>query len=109
MTMDVEKKDGAAIVTVSGRLDASTTGDFETLMLGLLEDDVKKIIVDFSELVYINSSGLRVLVMTFQRLSKKGGKLAVCGLQDYIHEVFTISGYDMLLSVYPTVDEALND
>ncbi len=105
--MDVQRKNGTAIVNVAGRLDGSTNQEFEELMLGLLDEDLQKIVVDFSDLEYINSSGLRVLVMTFQRITKKGGSLAVCGLRDYILEVFTISGYDMLLQVHPTVEDAL--
>ncbi len=100
-------QDGVAVVEIKGRLDSKTTADLEQKVLGILDSDMQGLLVDMSDLDYINSSGLRVLVMAYQRLKKSGGKLAISGTKDYIMEVFEIAGYHRLFNLFPNEDEAL--
>lgn len=100
-------ENGVLVLAVSGRLDAATTPELEEAVLKALKDGRQALLLDFSRLEYINSSGLRVLVMAYQRLREKDGALAVCGLKDYIQEVFAISGYDKLFGLYADQAEAV--
>lgn len=97
----------ATIFHLKGRLDASSTEELEQLVLVNLDQGVKNLIMDFSELDYINSAGLRILVMSYQRLRPIGGQVAVCGAKDYIAEIFDISGYNRVFSMYPDLDQAM--
>lgn len=109
MGVNETKECGVSVVTVSGRLDNDGVEELEAKVVGRLEAGDKRLIFDFSDLEYINSSGLRVLVMAYQRLNSQGGKVAVCGLRDYILEIFEISGYDRLFALYPARSAAVDE
>lgn len=100
-------KDGVTVIEVRGRLDNDTTADLEAKVTPWMEKQGGKLVVDLSGLDYINSSGLRILVMAYQRLNRSGGKFAVTGIKDYILEVFEIAGYHKLFMLFPTQDEAI--
>ena len=80
----------------------------EEKVVGLLEGGETSLLFDFSGLDYINSSGLRVLVLAYQRLKKTSGKVAICGIKDYIQEVFEVSGYDKIFPLYTTKEDAVS-
>ena len=49
--------------------------------------------VDFAELEYLSSAGLRVLLKATKRLKQASGKIVLCDMADYVREVFEISGF----------------
>jgi anti-sigma B factor antagonist len=108
MLLEKTQYPDTTIFHLKGRLDASSTEELEHLILVNLEQGMKNLIMDFSELDYINSAGLRILVMSYQRLQPIGGQVAVCGAKDYIAEIFDISGYNRVFSMYPDLDQAMS-
>ncbi|MDD4617315.1 MAG: STAS domain-containing protein, partial [Alphaproteobacteria bacterium] len=86
------RKESIMILEVVGRLDASTSPALEQKFLSLLEKGNNDLVVDFSQLQYISSAGLRILLLAAKRTSASGGRLALCALTDSIREVFEISG-----------------
>jgi len=107
MALNETKDNGVTILAVDGNLDGDGTQTLEDRVIALLEDGETKLLFDFSGLDYINSSGLRVLVLAYQRLRKASGTVAICGIKDYIQEVFEVSGYDKIFPLYPDRDAAL--
>lgn len=107
MAINQENENGITILAVDGNLDADGTQAMEEMVLALLENGETKLLFDFSSLDYINSSGLRILVLAYQRL-KSSGTVAICGVKDYIQEVFEVSGYDKIFPLYPARTEALS-
>jgi len=99
----------AAVFQVKGRLDSTSTPELEKQVLISLDRGVRHLVLDFSELEYINSAGLRVLVMGYQRLNPLGGHVVVCGVRDYIAEIFDISGYDRIFSMCADMEGALRE
>jgi anti-sigma B factor antagonist len=99
----------AAIIHVKGRLDSATVPELERQVLSMLEGDQRHLVLDFSELDYINSAGLRVLVMGYQRLTPLGGQVVICGVKDYIAEVFDVSGYNRIFRMSPDLDQAIRE
>nr|WP_321260636.1 STAS domain-containing protein [uncultured Pseudodesulfovibrio sp.] len=107
MAMNQENENGVIILAVDGNLDAEGTQAMEEKVLALLESGETKLLFDFTGLDYINSSGLRVLVLAYQRLKKASGTVAICGVKDYIQEVFEVSGYDKIFPLYTVRADAL--
>ena len=105
--MTESKENGITILAVDGNLDADGTLAMEEKVLALLESGETQLLFDFSGLDYINSSGLRVLVLSYQRLKKISGKVAICGVKDYIQEVFEVSGYDKIFPLFTERADAL--
>jgi anti-sigma B factor antagonist len=108
--MDIvgEKQNGIYIFTVSGRLDSNTSPDFETRLLGVIKDGDKNFVMNFEGVDYISSAGLRVLLKASKILQNSAGKIVLCGLKDYIKEVFEIAGFVTIFPIVSTVDSALN-
>jgi anti-sigma B factor antagonist len=108
MEIKMEPK-GQQITTirVAGRLDATTSPEFERQVAGCLEQGVTGLILSFAELDYISSAGLRVLIFAAKKLKSGSGALALCGLRDHVKEVLEIAGFFSILHVLPTEDEAV--
>lgn len=101
MTFRVELIDmnGVRQVSLSGRLDSATSGDFETHLQTLFESSGIRALMDFSSLDYISSAGLRVVLMAAKRAKQTQGRLVLCSLQPHVKEVFEISGFLKILAV----------
>jgi anti-sigma B factor antagonist len=82
-----------------GRIDSSNALNHERELLALLANDVKSVTVDLSELDYISSAGLRVLLVTAKAAKARGGKVVLSAPRPSILEVLKISGFDRILEV----------
>ncbi len=87
-------------------MDATTTESFDTAAKSALEEH-SSILVDLKDLVYISSAGLRSLLSFAKIIKGKSGRLGFCNLQPMVAEVFHISGFDRMLSVYENKEAAL--
>lgn len=96
---EIIEAEGAHQVTLSGRLDSATSGDFERSLQGLFQVVGAKVMMDFSTLDYISSAGLRVVLMAAKRAKQGQGQLVLYGLQPHVKEVFEISGFLKILEV----------
>jgi anti-sigma B factor antagonist len=107
--MDSKQSDypKATVFHLAGRLDATHVGQLERQVIGCLDGGAKNLIFDFAALDYINSAGLRILVLSYQRLQPQGGQVFVCGAKDYIVEIFDISGYNRIFPMLPDLDRAM--
>ena len=103
------KTNEAIVLQLEGRLDTNTASTFEDKLMALINNNENKIVVDFSALDFISSSGLRVLLMAGKKLKTTNGKLGLCALKDHIKEVFDVAGFTMLFSMFPDQDEALKN
>jgi anti-sigma B factor antagonist len=61
-----------------------------------------------SEVEFVASLALRMLLTNLKEVQKAGGDLRLCGLQEQIGEVFRKSRFDTLFTIYPDCQEALN-
>ena len=86
------------IVEVAGRLDGSSTAEFDRQMAAV---PGSRIVLDLAGLEYISSAGLRSVLGALKRAGANGGKLVVAALIPSVLEVFEISGFITLVAVYP--------
>ncbi len=73
----------------------------------LIEEGEVNFIVDFEELDYISSAGLRSILVTAKKLKSTNGKLLLTKLKDVVKEVFEISGFSKIIPIYDSMDAAL--
>ena len=97
------ERDGEVVVVrLSGRLDSSTARPAEDgIAAATAGIDTPRIVIDLSGLSYISSAGLRVLLVTNKKVKQAGGRMALCGAAAAVREVFSISGFDTILSLQP--------
>jgi len=65
------------------------------------------ILIDCEKLDFINSSGLRILIMSLKKLKSGGKQLMLCNLQKNIKEVFQYSGFDKLFDIHLNKEDAI--
>jgi len=105
----IEREHGEIrVLNYVGRLDTNTTPQAETQINGLLDSGARKFLINFEQLDYISSAGLRLLLATAKKLKSTSGDLRICGLNPTVQEVFDISGFSSILSVTATEQEALD-
>ncbi len=107
MQVDSEILGEINIVTPSGRLDSMTAPHFESELLTRTEQSTNGVIVDFTNLEYVSSAGLRILLMAAKRMKAASRKLILCGLSDSIHDVFRISGFLTIFTIVDSREEAI--
>ena len=108
MEIQTSKQNDVEIVSLNGELDTNTSLEAETHLNELRAAGVKKILLNFAELDFISSAGLRVLLANAQELINVGGELRVCNLNADVQEVFDISGFSTLLNVFENEAGALS-
>lgn len=102
------KNDKMTVLVVEGRIDSSTSSVLEKTLITLIDTDGEKnILMDFTAMDYISSAGLRVLLMAAKKTGKAGGKVVLTGLNANVREVFDISGFSNIFSIYNTQAEAV--
>ena len=67
----------------------------------------ENMVVDFKDLDYISSAGLRVILKATKAIKREDGQIMLCSMQDYVKEVFEIAGFDSFLPIVATIDDAL--
>jgi anti-sigma B factor antagonist len=101
-----EKENDIVILSLQGRLDALTSPALEKRMLDLIAENERHIVVDFAQLDLISSAGLRVFLTAMKQLKTVHGKLILCALNQYVREVFDVSGMAQLFRIFSSKDEA---
>jgi len=98
---ELETTDGIQHLKLVGRLDTSTFLSLEKTINGLFQSAEDKVLIDFSSLSYISSSGLRLILVAAKRARQVGGRLLLCELSPAVRDVFEISGF---LKIMETAD-----
>ena len=96
------------IINIIGRLDSGTAEDAEQWIASFAMQPGKPLIMDFADLEYISSAGLRVIFNFARSLKKSGNRFAVCKAQDHVREIFEISGFDSFIPMVNTPEEFLS-
>jgi anti-sigma B factor antagonist len=102
-----ENNNAIRIFRLNGRLDSNTSQGFEKKVFDAISTGTNKMVIDFKEIDYISSAGLRVILKATKALARDNGKLLLCDMQDYVKEVFEIAGFDAILPIVATLNEAL--
>ena len=110
--MDLSPRRFADVVVVSpvGRIDQSSADQFQDALAPYLESCAAgrdRLILDLSDLQYISSAGLRVLMLAAKRSKAQNGTLLLTSLQPLVREIFEISRFTMVFDITPSLRDAL--
>jgi len=92
---------------IQGRLDAFGAKELDAHLEAQIGTNLLCTVIDMAGVDYISSAGLRVLLRLQQKLNRRGGIVALANVQSYCLEVIELAGFDQLLRVSATMDEAL--
>jgi anti-sigma B factor antagonist len=96
------------VVRLEGRFDAEGAEGIKQPMQQLAETTVGKLVIDMSQVSFIDSAGLSVLVSTLKRARSVGGNVVLGAVQPQALTVFKLTMLDQVFSISPTVESALS-
>ncbi|MFD0676872.1 MULTISPECIES: STAS domain-containing protein [unclassified Paenibacillus] len=99
---------GVVVLDIQGRLDANTSGILEACFLKMIEQGNTRFVFGLAQLDYVSSAGLRILLVAAKKLKALKGSLALAQMTDNVKEVFDISGFSTIFTIYGTEAEALS-
>ena len=97
MNIEIIKNENI-VIKIKGRLD-TTSSPILNQKIQELEIDKDLLIIDFKELDYISSAGLRVLLAIKNMLEEKGRQLEIHNVNEVITEVFNVTGFINILNI----------
>ena len=99
------------VVAPVGRIDHASAEAFQTTLEPILVAAAGMngaLLLDLSNVPYISSVGLRVVMMAAKHLKARKARIAAVGLQSIVAEIFAISRFDSVFEMYPTLPAALD-
>ena len=107
-TFNLLEKQPVAILALYGELiDRTQAQELLDQVNGLSEDGQNRIILELSELKYMNSTGLNVLINILTKARKNGGDLIISGLSKKVRELLLVTKLNSVFTVTDTTEEAI--
>ena len=107
MDIAADKIDGIVVATVPvEELDAGNAGDFKRDMAPMLEANTK-VVLDLSQLRFVDSSGLGAMLSCLRQLSAKRGDLKLCGMSKQVRGLFELVRMHRIFDIFGTREEAV--
>ena len=100
--------DQKMVMRIIGRLDAASAPILENKVTSLLEGEHDFLILDFQQLEYLSSAGMRFLLSATKQLKAKNGHLVLFGIRPEVMDIISMAGFDQILNICSTQEEALS-
>jgi anti-anti-sigma factor len=96
------------ILEISGHLDSNSAPSASKCLDEYCAGKPRNLIIDLSQVDYISSAGLRVVIKINHTQAGAGKKVILCGLKDYVREVFDMAGLSRILDIRSDRQAALS-
>lgn len=106
MELQDSKMGQVAVVAVKGRIDNASAQLFQSHCESLITKGEKKLILDFTEVDYLSSAGLRSILTLEKKLKPISGRLLLCSLKPTVQEIFDISGFTSIFTISSSLEDA---
>jgi len=103
----ITKQDVVSIVELNGELDNESADQLRANVEELINDGKINIILNFKNLSYSNSAGLRELIALYKLAASKSGNLKLCSLQPQLEDLFSFTNLKKVFSIFKSEEEAL--
>jgi anti-anti-sigma factor len=100
MEIQKERVGDAHVVTVNGRLDGIYSTNFANQVGELITGTSSKILIDFTDIDFVTSAGLRALLMLVKKARASGSVFALCGVNEQVRQVLDVSGFTAMFSIH---------
>ncbi|MFA6282193.1 MAG: STAS domain-containing protein [Candidatus Omnitrophota bacterium] len=109
MNIKTESKNDITICRIDGDININTSPQLRKAFEEFVQKNIKKIIVDFSAVKYIDSSGLATFIELLQRLKKTGGCFRICNMDQKVKNVFEVTKLHKIFEIFDTQSAAENN
>ena len=108
MEINIENLEEIQVVKLIGDMDASTSPQVQQEILPLTQPK-SKILLDMSQVAYMSSAGLRVLLMLYRQATAQDGKLILVGLSEDIRDTMSVTGFLDFFTAADTTEAGLTE
>ena len=98
MDVNITRNEGESKLALTGRLDTVTAPQLQEELIPEFKD-ADRVILDFAEIVYVSSAGLRVLLQAEKAAQAKGAEFRITGVCPEVMEVFEMTGFTGMLNI----------
>lgn len=106
MQWSESEDDGCKILKLGGEIDLQHSPELRAILLGKAKARCPALLIDFSDVSYIDSSGLATLIEYRREAGLFSGKFAIAGLTERVRTIFDLVRLNEILSIHPTLAEA---
>ena len=99
MKVEITQTDNKVMVSLAGRLDTVTSSEFEKNLAPYFAMNGLELQLDCTEMEYISSAGLRVVLTTHKNVTSKGGQFILHNLNKEVRSVFDMTGFSRILTI----------
>lgn len=108
MELSYYKKGDALIIDFVGELDHHSSEEIRAKVDDIIDrEQGKKVILDFYNVTFMDSSGIGAIVGRYKNVKRKGGTLCIINLRKGVQKVFEVAGLYKLIETYEDLEEAL--
>jgi len=107
MQIKQAEKSGVLVCYMSGEIDINTAPEVKKSFDKLINDKKEKLVINFKDVSYVDSSGLATLVEILKGLRSYGGKLKLCNLSTKVKNLFEITKLEKLFDIAQDEEEAV--
>lgn len=107
MEINIQNNDNFLKIGVKGRIDATNADEFQNQVQSIDNFGDQSIVFDFSDLNYISSAGLRVLMLVYVKLNQNSKRMAILSPTEIVAEVLTVSGLTDMMPFFSKDDDAI--
>jgi stage II sporulation protein AA (anti-sigma F factor antagonist) len=108
MAIQAEREGDTLVAKAEGRIDGTNARQFQDDLDSVIEEGDRAVILNFQDLMYISSAGIRVVLMTAKSLQRREARFALCSLSEPVREIFEVSGFDKIIPIHSSQDEAIS-
>src|SRR6266480_6274089 len=101
------QRDRPNVLPLKGELDLHVSPVVTASLTAMIEKKPERVVIDLSDVTYIDSAGLAALIQAMQKVEEYGGKFSLAGLQGTVSSIFEISRLDQVFQIFPDTDSAL--
>ena len=107
--MEIKQKEenGIVLIDIEGRLDADSSPEAEKVVKEALGGQSNRVLFSLGALEYLSSAGLRVLLSAAKEMRRRDGKIALCSLNEFVKEIFEVSGFQSLIPIVDSVESGI--
>jgi anti-sigma B factor antagonist len=106
---DPTQRDRSNVLPLKGEIDLHVSPSVAASLNQMIEKKPERMVVDLSDVTYIDSAGLASLIEAMQKVESYGGKFVLAGLQETVRSIFEISRLDQVFQIFPDADAALRN
>lgn len=103
----IEEINGIPVVRVAGEVDIVTSAELKSAINKVVNTGAKDLIIDLSNVSYMDSSGFGVLLSIMKRLRPLGGSITLVGCCEMTERMIRLTRLDTIFGLFPTLEDAV--